>query len=263
MKRVLVLALLSLSVSAFAQICEVNMVYRKTQVLRTFRAYGDPSSCFEGMKECRKSIRLDYSRNPQYPNSQLDCEIAGGSNPTPQPQPNPNPYPNPQPNPYPSYGLSVTGVVEDSFFSVSGRDTNELYYNCMNSRISNGTADELFFTANNNRFISATTQRWYSDDQICQILSQEAGRSSQPAYTPYIRVVGTLEREPFQIQANDRAELLNQCINAFSNTRLSSFDELTYSLNGYAFQRVTTSTWWNSPAKACKAMIQNLDSQIR
>lgn len=267
MKRILVLGLLSLSVSAFAQVCEVDLVYRNNQILRTFRAYGDPASCVEGMKECRKAIRFDYSSNPQYPSAQLDCVRAGGSAPIPQPQPNPYPYPQPNPyppqNPYPSYGVTVTGIVEDSFFTLSGRDANDLYHNCMNTRISNGIADELFFTANNNRYVSATTQHWYNDEQICQMLRQEVSRSIQPDYINYIRVVGTLEREPFQIQAQDRAELLSQCITAFSNTRQGSTDELTYSVNGYSFQRVTTSSWWNSPAKACKAMLQHLDSQLR
>jgi hypothetical protein len=267
MKRILALGLLSLSVSAFAQVCEVDLVYRNNQILRTFRAYGDPATCQEGMKECRKAIRFDYSSNPQYPSTQLDCLRAGGSAPTPQPQP--NPYPNPQPNPYPpqnpypSYGVSVTGIVEDRLFTLSGRDGNELFMNCMNSRLGGGIVDELFFSANNNRFVSAIAQHYYNEEQICQMLRQEAIRTVQPAYNNYINVVGTLEREPFQIYANDRSELLTECIRQFTNTRQGMTDELTYAYNGSSFQRVTTSSWWNSPARACKALIQNLDSQIR
>jgi len=77
-----------------------------------------------------------------------------------------------------------------------------------------------------------------------------------------MRVVGTLERAPFQIQAFDRATLLTECISVFTSTRQASTDELTFSLNGAPFQRVTTSGWWNTPARACKAMILNIDNQL-
>lgn len=264
MKRLLAFTLLSLSVSAFAQVCEVDLVYRNNQILRTFRAYGDPATCIEGMKECRKAIRFDYSSNPQYPSTQLDCVKAGGSAPVPQPNPYPNPQPNPYPpqNPYPSYGVTATGIVEDRLFTISGRDANELFMNCLYSRLSYGISDELFFSANNNRFVTANAQHSYNDEQICQMIRQEVIRTVQPAYNPYLNIVGTLEREPFQIYANDRTELLSECIREFTNTRQGATDELTYALNGSFFQRVTTSGWWNSPARACKALIQNVDSRI-
>lgn len=266
MKKLLILGLLGLSATAFGQVCEVDLVYRNSQILRTFRAYGDPSSCQEGMKECRKAIRFDYSSNPQYPSTQLDCVRAGGQQ-TPTPNPQPNPYPqNPYPqNPYPSYGVSVTGVVEDAMFTISGRDAADLYFNCLSDirRVMYGGMDELMFTANNNRFVSTSTSGYYNDTQICSILEQEARRSIQPAYTSFIRVVGSLEREPFQIQANDRAELLSQCVSAFTATRQGATDEVTFSVNGAPFQRLTTSGWWNTPARACKAMLLNIDAQIR
>ncbi len=96
------LVLACMSLPAFSQTCYVDMIQTQSgRVVRSFTAYGDPATCQEGMKECRKSIRFDYSNNPQYPNGSLDCVRAGNYNP----QPNPNPYPNPNPNPYPNpYG---------------------------------------------------------------------------------------------------------------------------------------------------------------
>lgn len=96
MKKLMFLGLLSLSATSFAQTCMVDMVDRYDRVIRTFTAFGDRDTCIEGMKECRKSIRLDYSRDPRYANSNLDCVRR-----TYGPNPNPNPYPNPNPNPYP------------------------------------------------------------------------------------------------------------------------------------------------------------------
>lgn len=103
MKFLALLFLASLSLPALSQTCYVDMVHKPTgRVVRSFTGYGD-SSCIEGMKECRKSIRLDYSSNPQYPNGSLDCvRDNGGYNPQPNPNPYPNPYPQPNPNPYPN-----------------------------------------------------------------------------------------------------------------------------------------------------------------
>lgn len=79
-----------LSISSYAQTCYVDMVHTPTQrVVRSFVGYGDSHSCLEGMKECRKSIRLDYSNHPSYPNNSLDCVRSGSY----RPNPNPNPYP--------------------------------------------------------------------------------------------------------------------------------------------------------------------------
>jgi hypothetical protein len=275
MKKILVLGLLSLSAAAFSQTCEVDMVQNGNRVIRTFRAYGNDNTCIEGMKECRKSIRLDYSNNPQYPNNSLDCVRRGDynppTNPNPYPPTNPNPYPptNPNPypptNPYPSYGVTVTGMIEDNLFTISARDASELYFNCLTDirHVMQGSSDELFFSANNGRFVNTSTSGWYNDTQICSVIEQEARRQVQTNYTSPIRVVGSLERAPFQLQAYDRSSLLTECVTALTNTRQGQTDEITFSLNGAPFQRITTSGWWNTPARACKAMILNIDNQLR
>ena len=260
MKKLIVFGLLSLSAQAFAQTCYVDMVDNYNRVVRTFTGFGDANTCLEGMKECRKSIRFDYSNNPRYPNGSLDCRRSGGYNPAP----NPYPTPTPTPNPYPTYGVTVSGVIEDNAFTFVARDASDLYINCLSNirTVMYSSSDELFFSVNNNRFVTTQTSGWYNDTQICSILEQEARRAVMTAYTPPMRVVGSLERAPFQIQAFDRATLLTECISVFASTRQASTDELTFSLNGAPFQRVTTSGWWNSPARACKAMIQNIDNQL-
>lgn len=105
MRLFTLLALSIMSLPAFSQVCYVDMVDRYNRVVSTFTGYGDPGTCLEGMKECRKTIRLSPHLGG------VDCIRATDQVPSPQPnpnpypnpnpRPNPNPYPNPNPNPYP------------------------------------------------------------------------------------------------------------------------------------------------------------------
>jgi hypothetical protein len=84
MKLVTLLLLSFFSLSAFSQSCYVDLIVRNSgRVLRSFQGWGDPS-CLEGMKECRKAIRLQYSNSPQFPNGSLDCVRSGFNQPGPQ-----------------------------------------------------------------------------------------------------------------------------------------------------------------------------------
>lgn len=95
MKKVLLAAAMTMmSVSAFALQCEVDMVDSRTnRLITTIRAYDYGDDCKEGMKECRKEIRLRGLLN------RADCVRATVN--YPNPNPNPNPWPNPNPNPGP------------------------------------------------------------------------------------------------------------------------------------------------------------------
>lgn len=95
MKKVLLAAAMTMmSVSAFANMCEVDMVEtRNNRLITTIRAYDYGDDCKEGMKACRKAIR-DMGRL-----GQADCVRATVNNPYPDPRPNPRPYPDT--NPYP------------------------------------------------------------------------------------------------------------------------------------------------------------------
>lgn len=127
MKLIGLVALAMMSLPAFSQTCYVDLIQKNSgRVLRSFTAYGDASSCVEGMKECRKAIRFDYSSNPQYPATSLDCVRAGGSVPGPSnPYPQ-NPYPqNPGPsNPYPgSYqNIEVNRLILDVSQNISSSE---------------------------------------------------------------------------------------------------------------------------------------------
>jgi hypothetical protein len=81
MKLFVFLTLAVLGLPAFSQTCYVDMVDGYNRVVRTFSSYGEQNSCIEGMKECRKTIRLQ----PQL--GGVDCIRATDTNP--------NPYPNP------------------------------------------------------------------------------------------------------------------------------------------------------------------------
>lgn len=59
MKSFFLLALSALSLPAFAQqTCYVDMVDRYSRVVATYTSWDDPRVCLEGMKQCRKAIRL-------------------------------------------------------------------------------------------------------------------------------------------------------------------------------------------------------------
>lgn len=262
MKKLILAAAMTLSAaSAFANYCEAHLVDRYGSVRRVFPSYDSQNGCKEAMKECSKTIRMDsrYSVNTH------DCVRANDNYPNPNPNPGPqNPYPYPDTNPYPQYGVTVNALIEDSFIQLNGRDAADLYYNCLSDirRIGTGSADELFFTVNGNNYKAASTSGWYNETTICSIFEQEARLSGGYRGSNYSRVVGSLENVPFQFEGSDRGTLLNSCISEISRLRIGSTDELSYSLNGSYFQRLTTSGWWNSPARVCKALLSNMNSRL-
>jgi hypothetical protein len=124
MRSLILLGLLSVSGNLFAQSCYVNMVDNYNRIIRTFTAYGDQDSCIEGMKECRKSIRLEYSRNPRYPNGSLDCVRPIRQTPTPIPTPIPTPSGMDARRPV-NFGETV--IFNNRFAIIAGIDMNGLY----------------------------------------------------------------------------------------------------------------------------------------
>ncbi len=240
--------------------------------LDSFRAYDNGNDCLEGMKECRKQIRLRGLLN------RADCVRVGQQptpNPYPNPYPNPNPYPtpNPYPNPYPNpvpnpipnpgYGLEVTALIEDRLVSMRGYDASELYINCLSAiRVSYGSVDEILVTINNNRYAARSTSGWYSDTDVCSLIEQQARATQRNNYGVTNRITGTLENRPFQIISNDRGDLLRQCMTTFQALNLGQTDEMNVSVNGAPFRRLTTSGWWQTPAKSCTAMLINIDPSL-
>jgi hypothetical protein len=109
---ILVLALALSAASAFAQICEADMVDNRGRILETMRAY----SCQEAMKQCRVRIN-DLGMRGFY-----DCVRHEDRNPGPQ-------YPGPQTGTDArrmiNNGESV--VVNNQIFSVIGVSFNGLY----------------------------------------------------------------------------------------------------------------------------------------
>jgi hypothetical protein len=105
MKKLLLLCLFSLSATAFGQTCYVDMVDRYNRVVTTYTGWGDPGTCMEGMKECRKAIRMQPHLGG------VDCIRATDVRPNPRP----NPIPTPVPTPYPgsssvNYYLSLSNI---------------------------------------------------------------------------------------------------------------------------------------------------------
>lgn len=258
MKKMILAAAMAVSAtSAFANICEVDMVDNRTnRRITTMRAYDFNDGCKEGMKECRKEIRLRGLLG------RADCVRADDRYPYPGPQ-NPGPQ-NPGPGyPGPQYGVNATALIENMLFEVSGRDASELYMNCLTDirRLNLRNVDELFVTANGNRFRSLSTTSWYNETSICSILEQEA-RTIQSSYSINARIVGSLENFPFRFEGMNRSNLLKNCVASIASLRLGSTDELQYSVNGMPFTRMTTNGWWQNPESVCKVLLINMDSRL-
>ncbi len=103
-----------------AVVVDIDVVDNYNRIIRTFTAFGDQESCIEGMKECRKSIRLEYSRDPRYPNGSLDCVRPIRQNPTPNPTPSGMDARRPV-----NFGETV--VFNNRFATIAGIDINGLY----------------------------------------------------------------------------------------------------------------------------------------
>lgn len=128
MKRMILAAALSLTTSAFAQICEVDMIDIRTQrFITSFTAYDYNDGCKEGMKACRLEIRQRGQVG------RADCVRVGNTNPVPTPVPRPEPYPQPQPYPSPSYDarrplqVNESVIYANRFYVVAGISFNGLY----------------------------------------------------------------------------------------------------------------------------------------
>lgn len=117
MKLFALVALSIMSLPAFSQTCYVDMVDRYNRVVRSYTAYGDQRTCIEGMKQCRKAIRLESHLGG------VDCIRANDTTPSPQP----NPYPNPGQYGYPhqlNMGESVFNVSNSRYAEVVAQDYN-------------------------------------------------------------------------------------------------------------------------------------------
>lgn len=212
MKFLALLTFATLSFSAFSQTCYVDMVVKNSnRVVRSFTSYGDPNSCLEGMKECRKSIRLDYSSSPQYPNGSLDCIRAGDYGPTPYP------HPQPQPNPYGS--VDAISLILD----LSGSSyTSEVQTKIVEALIINLNSYSLSGLAR----VCSSTRTWQENSQCLIDGVRRAPRESVDEYSA--------------IHASSQACLLTKtwqeeqsCFaSALKNNRLPSLSYLGQSCNG-------------------------------
>ncbi len=123
MKKIVLLGLLSLSANAFSDSCTVQMVTTNNRLVQTFRAHGI-DSCLEAMKECRKSIRVDYSRNREYPNGSLDCVQLGDDR---NDNPIPNETPTYEPDAYRMLNSNETAIYNNKYVNVLGMSFGGLY----------------------------------------------------------------------------------------------------------------------------------------
>ncbi len=189
MKKMNLLAALTLSGSAFANMCEVDMVRTSNNRREaTFRSYDGQDGCKEGMKQCRLEIRQRGELG------RLDC-VRRNSGQNPNPYPNPNPNPNPYPNPYPSTDarrMLMNGekvVYNNQFVTVVGRSMSDSYavrsMDVWNTIINNVRRENISVTNGCN-------------GDICANQSVINIRTLQ-----YVNVVGLSYYDSFVTQSND------------------------------------------------------------
>lgn len=127
MSKLFIAAVMSLSTSAFANVCHVDMVDTYTnRLIERFRSYDEFDGCKEGMKACRKEIRMRGLVN------RADC-LRDSIGPVPTPVPTPVPVPTPIPTP--DYGrdarrhiqVGESVIMNSSYFTVLGTSFNGLY----------------------------------------------------------------------------------------------------------------------------------------
>lgn len=119
MKKFVLIAAMTLSAQAFANLCEVDMVdtsrYSRP-VLTTFRSSDGVDGCFSAMKQCRLEIR---KRNLE---QRADCVKSRFENPIPQPRPEPRPYPSSDAQR--SVSINENVIVNNKYQTVIGYGVN-------------------------------------------------------------------------------------------------------------------------------------------
>lgn len=212
MKKMILLAAITISSSAFANICRVDMVDNRTNArIASFTAYDDADGCKEGMKQCRLEIRqrnllnradcIRRNSGPTYPNP----------NPNPYPNPNPNPYPNPNPNPNPNPGYGdarrvlMNGekvIYNNQFVTVVGRSMSNSYavrsMDVWNTISNNVRRENLSVTNGCNGDICA-------NERVINIRSLQ-----------YVNVVGLSYHDSFITQSNDVWNTLTSNVDRWS-----------------------------------------------
>lgn len=208
MKKMILLAALTLSSSAFAYMCEVDMVDNRTnRRITTIRVRDDRQDCKEGMKQCRLEIRQRGLLG------RADCVRRGTYNP--YPNPNPNPYPNPNPNPYPNPYPSTdarrmlnngeSAIHNNRYVTVIGISYNGTYAvrstDGWNTMYNNIRRDQLSVT-------NGCSQGLCTNDSVIDV-----------RYAKYVNIVGISYDEDFVTKSTDGWNTLT------SNVRRSDLAE--------------------------------------
>lgn len=234
MKLMLLAAAMTVSASAFAQMCEVDMVDHYNRVIKTYRAYDMNDGCKEGMKACRKATRTDVRYQG------FDCVRANQTpapqpnpypnpNPNPRPNPRPNPYPTPVPNPYPGQidarrmlNSGESAIMNNTFVTVIGVNFNGLY--------SVKASDYWNTVTNNVKRENLSVTNGCSQD-LC------TGESViQVSPVKYAAVVGLSFNGDFVVQANDYWKTIS------SNISRQNLAKTTGCISSYYAQICTGNT---------------------
>lgn len=252
----LVLAVLAASPLLANADCLVELQYQGTVLGQN--VFNAPV-CREAMRECKRAEK-SYERNHSL--TELSCvkvdDVARPHDPTPYPPGPVDPVPpNGNPGPFPTERITVTGKIESTPFSISGRNISDLYNSCLYyvEGQNFGSVDDIRVSVNGHRYATMRASGWWSSaEAICsQIESQVTSDTMMPVQQSYepITVKGWVEATPININALSMAEVYNTCVDTMDEKNMGSVDDILIAVSDREYQKRRASGWWSTSQAIC------------
>jgi hypothetical protein len=261
MKNLFLAGALTLSASAFANVCEVEMVDSRTnRIFTTIRVYDNSGLCLEGIRQCQLQVR----QRGLY--GVADCVPVNETTRVPNPYPHPRPVSRNNSLPVQTTSstntVSVVAYVRDNFFEVITQNSSEVYESCMSkiSKIKNRShMNESIFTVNGNRYELSQNE---SDSLLCARMEEAAKVNEGTKIKMEARISGTIKNRAFRFEGSNRSALLVNCNQAFRGFSENMVSTYQYSINSSFPQNVKVNNSLNSPSKICSSILIDMDSKL-
>ena len=161
----------------------------------------------------------------------------------------------PRPTPTPSRRLKVDFYLENTLYSLTARNTNQLYNSCLNrleTSIS-GKYDDIYISVNGSKPVHHhNSSSWWTEAQvICEMVEREAKqRQNDPRHRGHLSVQGRVEKDTFSFQASNPMGIFTQCVEQFpTNIKV---DDISVSVNDSRRENLhNSSSWWEGNKTVC------------